>query len=86
MKKIEYNAQKNVVHRQMKKARIAAGMSQSQLAAKIQTLGVNIDQQMISKIENNNRIVTDYELACLCKIFGVEEKSLLKDFYENRYE
>jgi len=86
MKKIEYNAHKNVVYQQLKKARIAAGMPQSQLAAKMQTLGVNIDQQMISKIENNNRIVTDYELACFCRILGIEEKVLLKDFYENRYE
>jgi len=86
MKKIEYNDHKNVIHQQMKKARIAAGMSQSQVAAKMQTLGINIDQQMISKIENDNRIVTDYELACFCKIFGVEEKELLKDFYDNRYE
>jgi len=86
MKKIEYNAQKNVVHQQLRKARTAAGVSQSQLAAKMQTLGVNIDQQMISKIENNNRIVTDYELACFCRIFCIDEKDLLKDFYDNRYE
>ena len=86
MKKIEYNAHKNVIYGQLKKARIAAGMSQSQLAAKMQTLGINIDQQMISKIENNKRIVTDYELACFCKIFNVEEKILLKDFYGNCYE
>jgi len=85
MKKIEYNAHKNVVYQQLKKARIAAGMSQSQLAAKMQTLGINIDQQMISKIENNNRIVTDYELACFCKIFGLDEKIFLQDFYNNRY-
>ena len=85
MKKIEYNAHKNVVHQQLKKARIAAGLSQSQLAAKMQTLGINIDQQMISKIENDNRIVTDYELACFCGIFGMDEKALLKDFYEDGY-
>jgi len=83
MKKIEYNDHKNVIYTQLKKARAAAGMSQSQLAAKMQTLGINIDQQMISKIENDNRIVTDYELACFCRIFGVEEKCLLGNFYEN---
>jgi len=86
MKKTEYHAHKNIVYAQLKKARIAAGMSQSQLAAKMQTLGINIDQQMISKIENNNRIVTDYELASFCNIFGLDEKALLKDFYDNRYE
>ncbi|MCL2494149.1 MAG: helix-turn-helix domain-containing protein [Oscillospiraceae bacterium] len=86
MKKIEYNAHKNVICQQLKKIRIAAGMSQSQTAAKMQTMGINIDQQMISKIENDNRIVTDYELACFCRIFNVKEKDLLKDFYDNRYE
>ncbi|MCL2298936.1 MAG: helix-turn-helix domain-containing protein [Firmicutes bacterium] len=86
MKKIEYNAHKNVIHQQIKRARIAAGLSQSQMAARMQTMGINIDQQMISKIEHDDRIVTDYELACFCKILGAEEKDLLKDFYDNRYE
>ena len=83
MKKIEYNDQKNVIGQQLKKARVSAGVSQSQLAAKMQTLNINIDQQMISKIERNQRIVTDYELACFCMIFAMDEKALLKDFYEN---
>lgn len=37
----------------------------------------NMDQQMISKIENNSRIVTDYELACFCQILGVDVNELL---------
>ena len=82
MKKINYHAHKNVISQQLRAARGAAGLSQAQLAAKMQTMGVNIDQQMLSKIESDKRIVTDYELACLCQIFGVEEKALLKDFYE----
>ena len=49
----------------------------------MQTMNVNIDQQMISKIENNARIVTDYELACFCEILNISEKELLSDFYEN---
>lgn len=83
MKKIEYNGQKNVIGKRLREARVAAGVSQGQLAAKMQTLGINIDQQMLSKIERNQRIVTDYELACFCVIFAVEEKALLKDFYDS---
>ena len=86
MKKIEYNAHKNVIYQQLRKARVSAGMSQNQLAAKMQILGINIDQQMISRIENNKRIVTDYELACFCRIFSLDEKILLEDFYHGRYE
>ena len=66
----------------MKLARITCSLSQAELAAKMQTMNVNIDQQMISKIENNARIVTDYELACFCKILNVSERELLSDFYE----
>ena len=35
---------------------------------------------MISKIENNSRIVTDYELAYFCKILGVDVKEMLQKF------
>ena len=47
----------------------------------MQTLDINIDQQMISKIENNARIVTDYELACLCQVLRVTVNDMLRDFY-----
>ena len=48
----------------------------------MQTMNVNLDQQALSKIENNRRIVTDYELACLCRALEVTERELLADFYE----
>lgn len=46
----------------------------------MQVLGVNIDQQMISKIENNTRLVTDYELACFCRALSVSPESLIGEF------
>lgn len=52
----------------------------------MQTMNVNIDQQMISRIERNLRIVTDYELVCFSRVLGVEEKSLLEDFYKKLEE
>lgn len=83
MKKIEFNNKKNVIYNQLKTARKNKGLSQANFAVKMQLLGVNMDQQMISKIERNMRIVTDYELVCLCKVLSVNEKYLLKDFYDN---
>ena len=80
MKRLEYLGNKNVIHKQLRKLRISRGMTQSDLAAQMQVMDVTIDQQMISKIENNTRIVTDFELACLCKILEVDENTLLKDF------
>jgi len=83
VKKISFYENKNIVSNQLRLARVKCKLSQAELAARMQTMNVNIDQQMISKIENNARIVTDYELACFCKILKVSEKELLHDFYEN---
>ncbi len=48
----------------------------------MQTVGVNIDQQMISKIEMNQRMVTDYELACFCRLLNVKLEDMLADYYD----
>ena len=58
MKKILFDNHKNVISKRLQEFRKAKGLSQSQLAAKMQTMGVNLDQQMISKIEHNARFVT----------------------------
>lgn len=80
MKKITFGENKNIIYGRLKFYRIKAGISQAQLAARMQTLGANMDQQMISKIEHNDRIVTDYELACLCRILEVRAEELFEDF------
>ena len=80
MKKIQFFDKKNIVSENVRLLRVKNQMTQQDLAAKMQTLGVNMDQQMVSRIESNDRIVTDYELACLCHIFKVEPQALLGDF------
>jgi len=80
MKKIQFFDKKNVVSENVRLHRVKNQLTQQDLAARMQTLGVNMDQQMISRIESNDRIVTDYELACLCHIFKVQPQDLLGDF------
>ena len=80
MKKIEFYNNKNIISSRLKQARKEKGLSQSELAAKMQLCNINIDQQMISKIEKNERQVTDYELACLCKYLNISPEWLLADF------
>ncbi len=82
MKKIIYYHHKNVIHERLRYFRKQRKLSQEQLAARLQTMNINIDQQGLSKIENNSRIVTDYELVCLCRALGVTEQEMLSDFYE----
>ena len=83
MKKLSFYEHKNIIGRQLKLLRIQRGLTQAQLAAQMQALNVSIDQQMISKIENNNRIVTDYEFACFYQVLKVSERELLSDYYHD---
>ena len=84
MKKICYYNNKNIISKRLKAYREEKGLSQSDLAAKLQTMNINIDQQMISKIEKNNRQVTDYELACICKCLSITPNDLL-EFFEREF-
>lgn len=80
MKKIALHGSKNVIHAQLRRYRELRKLTQDQVAAKLQVMGVNIDQQALSRIEHNKRMVTDYEFACLCQVLQVSERDLLADF------
>ncbi len=82
MKKINFGNDKNIISNNLKRIRSERKLTQGELAARMQTLGVNLDQQMISKIEKNTRIVTDYELICFCQALGVGVNEMLRDFYD----
>lgn len=82
MKQIIYYDNKNIIYNRLKEIRTKQGISQSELAAKMQLMNVNMDQQMISRIENNQRQVTDYELACLCKCLNVSIETMTAGFFK----
>ena len=65
MKAILFYEDRNMVYKNIRRLRKKKRLSQTDLAAKMQVMNVNIDQQMISKIERNRRFVTDFELAFL---------------------
>lgn len=83
MKKILFDGNKNVISQNLKLFRVKRNITQAELVAKMQVLGVNIDQQMISKIENNTRFVTDYELALFCDVLNVKIQDMLGTFYDD---
>ncbi len=82
MRRLCYKGTKNLIAMQLKLMRVKKDVSQKELAARMQVLGTSIDQQAISNIENNKRIVTDYELACFCTALRCTERELLQDFYD----
>lgn len=67
----------NVSGARIKEARVLAGLSQEQLAAKIQLSGLSITQKAISRIETGSRVVADYELEYLADALDVTIYHLL---------
>lgn len=51
----------NISGANVREARQRAGLSQEQLAYKIQIAGLDITQKAISRIETGDRIVADYD-------------------------
>lgn len=69
----------NASGRRIKELREAAGLSQEQLAAKIQLSGLNLNQKAISRIETGDRVVPDFELIFFSEVFGVPVGNLLEN-------
>ena len=75
----KYQGQNNIVAQRVRQAREEAGLTQDQLVARLQVMEVNIDQQSLSRIEHNLRIVRDFELLCLAKALKKDPNWFLQD-------
>ena len=75
----KYQGQNNIVAQRVRQAREEAGLTQEQLVARLQVMEVNIDQQALSRIELNLRLVRDYELLCLAKALKKDPNWFLQD-------
>ena len=69
----------NICGHNVRKLREEKKMSQDQLAAKLQTEGLGVNQNSISRIETGKRIVADYELKALAHVLGVSLETLLTE-------
>ena len=71
MKLVLDNDNRNIIGPRLKVARLKSNLTQQQLSARLETMAVYIDRASISKIEQQRRIVTDFELLALCQILKV---------------
>ena len=60
-------------------ARLRQRLSQYDLAARLQTQGILIEQDSISRIEIGTRFVADYEVKVLAKVLNVPLEWLLEE-------
>ena len=77
MKIYDYDGRKSVCGKRLHEARVKNGISQADLAARLQVKGITIERDSISRIEIGTRFVADYELMVLSEILGVSVDWLL---------
>ena len=69
----------NICGSRVRDARKKMKLSQDQLAARLQTEGLGVNQNSVSRIETGKRIVADFELLALSKVLSVDISWLVQD-------
>lgn len=78
MKLYKYtNGKCNASGSMIRKLRENSGLSQEQLAAKLQLVGLELNQKAISRIETGDRVVPDFELIFFSEVLCVPICKLL---------
>lgn len=77
MKIYDFNGNHNICGMRILEARRKNRLTQFDLAARLQTEGVNIERDSVSKIESGKRFVADYEVLVLAKVLNVSVLWLL---------
>ena len=71
------SGEKNLVSNRLIELRRQQGLSQRDLAHKLQLAGYDMDKNVITRIETNKRYVTDIELRALSQVLGVSYAFLI---------
>ena len=73
----ELNGKKNLIAERLVALRKRDKLSQRKLAAKLQLVGMDMDKNVITRIETGKRYVTDIEIRALANIFDVSYEFLI---------
>ena len=77
MKIYDFDGKKNICGAKVREARKKLGLTQDDLAAKLQVSGEVLERNSISRIESGVRFIADFELLALSKILNVTPGYLL---------
>ena len=73
----KFNDKVNITGNNIKKFRIQLNLSQEQLCNKLSLLGITLYKNDIYRIENNKRVVKDFELWGISQCLNVSIQDLL---------
>ena len=72
-----HDGRKNLISNKLIELRRKRGLSQRALAGKLQLIGMDMDKNVITRIETNKRYVSDLELRALATVLQVTYNELL---------
>lgn len=78
-KPLSSTGNKNLIGEKLKILRKEHGLSQRDLARELQLRGIDIDKNVITRIETNKRYVTDIEIKAIASYFEVSYTYLLDE-------
>ena len=78
MKLYHYHGACNLAGSRIRQARERLGLSQEQLALRVQLKGLEVNQKTISRIETGLRVIPDYELPFYAEALEVSIGDLLR--------
>ena len=73
------SGKKNLISQNLIELRKANNLSQRELASRLQLEGYDMDKNVITRIETNQRYVTDIELVAFSKVFQVPFDYLIRE-------
>ena len=82
MARIIDSNKKNLIGSNLKKLRTERNMSQQDLSAKLELLGVYVCRGSVSRIEDHSRTVTDIELFAIADVLRVK----IDELYQKQAE
>ena len=82
MKVNRVNKKSNIIGKNVKKYRTRCGFTQDELCVKLALHGISLYHSDIYLIEHNKRVVRDYELLALAKVFNASLYDLYDDIDE----
>lgn len=71
MQSKKFNNKSNIIGQNIRKYRLQKGYTQEQLCNQLDLLGLTLYHSDIYLIENNERLVRDFEAYALTKVFGI---------------
>lgn len=73
------NKKLNIIGKNIKKYRVLRNLTQEEVCSKLALLDVNLYRSDMYKIENNQRIVKDFEAYAFAKVLRVSIEQLYED-------